>query len=678
MRAEQTVFDDLASLCISKGFLHAVATICLRDTVVGFAGDLSSEDLASMRSRSHLIRTEITTLIGLAMRGPIEFSLPGPEVLSDYIQRADALLEELHQTMMPPPPGHVDAGSAPSAAPDPFTFGSFLREPIFYSGESAYPFQYRDLASRKYDADSAWLSKNKAIDLTIGRSMCVGIADILSQRIHDTLRAFRGKPQTEWTLLPGFTFSCEELASHIDEPVDDVEAFIDAFTLPDSERNVTFTSLSAFNAAYAYPFIRKAPGEIMLLQYYSVSEALYEVPFYWMCDDESYASEALRHRGDFAESFAAERLSLVFGPDRVFQNVEIRRGKGETLGEIDVLVVFGDRVIVLQAKSKRLTLEARKGNDRALQDDFKRAIQDAVDQSLSCANLLGDQTVHLRSKDGRTVALRGRPGTVFPVAIVADHYPALAFQARHFLKAQPTERIVQPLVTDIFALDAITEMLRSPLRMLSYLSFRAWHSDRIMASHEHVVLSYHLKKNLWFESNVDLALLQDDVSLDLDLAMAVRREGVPGAATPDGILTRFAGTPFDSIVSEIESKAETVALNLGLMLLELGEDTICKINECIREVLKRTNEDGLGHNMVISVSGSSTGLTVHCNRTLNHEAGSKLRMHCEVRKYVARADVWYGLALAPDGGIRLVAEVVGNWKQDPVMDKMVKDWSTRK
>ena len=329
MRAEQAVFDELASLCVSRGFLHAVATICLRDTVVGFAGDLSSEDLASMRARSRLIRTEITTLIGLAMREPIDFSLPAPGVLSDYIQRAEALLEELHQTMLPHPPGLADTSSAPPD-PDSFTFGSFLRESIFYGGESAYPFQYRDLAPLKYDADSAWLSKNKSIDLAIGRSVCKGIADILNQRIHDTLRALRGRPQTEWTLLPGFAFSCEELASHIRERVDEVKAFIDAFTLPDSERNTTFTSLSAFNSAYAYPFIRKGSDEIILLQYYGVSEAFYEGPFYWMCKDESYVAEALRHRGDFAESFAAERLSLVFGSDRVFQNVEIRRDKAGT------------------------------------------------------------------------------------------------------------------------------------------------------------------------------------------------------------------------------------------------------------------------------------------------------------------------------------------------------------
>ena len=164
-------------------------------------------------------------------------------------------MEELHQAMLPPPPGRLDTVSAPSADPDPFTFGSFLREPIFYGGESAYPFQYRDLAPRKYDADAAWLRKNKAIDLTIGRSVCTSIAVILNQRIYGTLRALRGKPQTEWTLLPGFAFSCEELASHIDQPVDDVKAFIDAFTLPAGERNKTFTSLSAFNAAYAYPLL---------------------------------------------------------------------------------------------------------------------------------------------------------------------------------------------------------------------------------------------------------------------------------------------------------------------------------------------------------------------------------------------------------------------------------------
>ena len=41
----------------------------------------------------------------------------------------------------------------------------------------------------------------------------------------------------------------------------------------------------------------------------------------------------------------------------------------------------------------------------------------------------------------------------------------------------------------------------------------------------------------------DIAMLGDDISADLDLAMLVRREGISGEATPEGILTRFSATP---------------------------------------------------------------------------------------------------------------------------------------
>ena len=159
----------------------------------------------------------------------------------------------------------------------------------------------------------------------------------------ETLQSLKDKPTVEWTMLPGFVFSCDELVAHTMQPAKSVRAVVEAFTVPEGERNATFTSLHAFNAAYTYPFIRRGPDEFLLLQYYGIAEALYETPFYWMCADEAYAPTALRHRGDFSEAFAAERLTRVFGSDRVFQNVEILKSKGETLGEIDILVLFGDR-----------------------------------------------------------------------------------------------------------------------------------------------------------------------------------------------------------------------------------------------------------------------------------------------------------------------------------------------
>ena len=403
MRSEQTIFDDLAVLCRPKGFIHAVAYICFRDNSVGFRDEIRAEDLARMHSTSRLIRTEVTTLIGLMMHAPIVFSLPAPQVLSGYIERSEELLKELHQTMTNAGVKHLVPGG------NPFTIGEVLREPIFYASESAYTFQYRDLAPRKYRADAGWLLQNKAIDLEVGREVCRSIADILNVRLIKTLKGLGEKPMAEWTVLPSFSFSCKELADQTNKSMKDVRAIVEAFTIPPGERNITFTSLNAFNAAYAYPFIRKGPDEFVLLQYYGISEAFYETPFYWMCADEAYAPTALRHRGEFTETFAAERLMRVFGFDRVFKNVEILKSKGKTQGEIDALVIFGNRVIVLQAKSKKLTLSARTGNDRKLQSDFKEAVHNAVDQALECAELLGDPSVTLRSKDGRTVPLEQFP-----------------------------------------------------------------------------------------------------------------------------------------------------------------------------------------------------------------------------------------------------------------------------
>src|SRR5271167_1834478 len=55
---------------------------------------------------------------------------------------------------------------------------------------------------------------------------------------------------------------------------------------------------------------------------------------------------------------------------------------------------------VLQAKSKRLTLEARKGNDLQIKDDFKKAIQDSYDQALSCTKALLEGGCKLKAPNG--------------------------------------------------------------------------------------------------------------------------------------------------------------------------------------------------------------------------------------------------------------------------------------
>ena len=213
-------------------------------------------------------------------------------------------------------------------------------------------------------------------------------------------------------------------------------------------------------------------------------------------------------------------------------------------------------------------------------------------------------------------------------------------------------------------------MLESPLRLLSYLSLRDRFGKKLIVTHELTLLSYHLTGNLWVQDDVDLLNLADSISLDLDNAMAVRRDGMFGAPTPDGILTRFKDTHFAKIITQIEDRPEAVAVGFGLMLLELNEQTVQSINEYIEEILKRTATDGRLHDATVCIPSASRGLTIHCSRLKNSLAATRLMVHCNVRKYAQKAERWFGLAVRQNGSIRFVIELDSPWMFDADMENI--------
>src|SRR5262249_8351408 len=154
-------------------------------------------------------------------------------------------------------------------------------------------------------------------------------------------QALRSMPWDDWTMLPGFAFTAAEVAERANIAIGTAERVLDAFTFPSGDANSGFTSLHAYNAASGTPLLRKEIGEYVLLHQYSLFEALYESPFFWLVADKKYEPTALTNRGLFTEAFAFERLEKVFGTTHVYRNVDIWKSKGEKLGEIDVLVLFG-------------------------------------------------------------------------------------------------------------------------------------------------------------------------------------------------------------------------------------------------------------------------------------------------------------------------------------------------
>ena len=669
MRTEREVFADLAEICCRPGYVHAIACICFRDNVILYTEDMKEIDISKMFSSSRLVRTEIDTLFGLMVKSDIDWGLPMQGDLQEYIDTTEKLLDELHQclsiTDLTNEVGKVVFKS--------FDQGDKWREPIFYNGEAAYIFQYLDLANRKYAADSEWLQANRGFTIECATRVAKAIEGIYEDRFEQICERMQNQHPDEWTALPFFSFSVDEIATKTNLSADIVERVFAAFELPSTDRNETFNALNDFNAVTARPLLRMRGGEFLSLQPYALAEAIYEAPHHWMYQDKKYRPTLSKNRGDFTECFVAERLGLVFGNDCVHLNVDIFRSKSEKVSDVDVLVVWGNRVIIVQAKSKRLTLEARKGNDQAVHSDFQKAVQAAYDQGVACAKSMFDQECRLVATDGREVVLPDGIKEIYIFCVVSDHYPALSFQARQFLKTESIDRVQAPLVMDVFTVDVMTEMLQSPLQFLSYVDRRSNYTEQLIASQELTILGYHMKKNLWVPSDVNMMLLCDEFSAGLDIAMMVRRTGVQGAAMPDGVLHRFWKTTVGRIVKEIESKPNPATIDLGLLLLATDEPTVNGMSEVIAKLADRTRADGQIHDFTCLLKNGA-GITFHCTDEPLDVAVPRLRSHCALKKYREKSSQWFGVCINSSNlCVRFGITFDFPWSQDKQMDEAAKD-----
>ena len=643
---EKKVFSQLEILCSKPGYIHTIAHFCFRDNTIGYNNRIEADDLLKMYSPDRLIRSEISTLIRLTCKNEINFNLPKPRIFNKNNKKTEQLLQKLHQAIYK---STLDFRNLS----EPFATGETLREMIFYSCESAYNFQFHNFAVEKYKSDNSWFQENMGYSIDQANVIISAIFKIQSNKFNQIEKFFSKSQPSKWTVLPMYSFSVNEIfeITKLEKTV--IKSFITSFVASKELLKSAYNSISDFNACNAYPIIPIDDENFILFQQYSLTEAFYETPFFWMFDDNKYKDIALKNRGDFTESFSQRRLETVFGKKRVFSNVSILHKK-KIVGEIDVLVAFANRAIVIQAKSKKLTIEARKGNESSISNDFKKAVQDSYDQAFDCAEYLIDDKYKLVDSDGEELNISRDFDEIYPICIVSDNYPSLSIQVYNFLKYKITDNILPPFVMDIFTLDVLCEILQSPLYFLSYINRRVLYHTSILANHEIPVLGYHLKKNLWLSEDTDILQISDDWSTELDLAMQARRKNVPSETTPDGILTKYEHTFFKSLIHQIEQIDEPKIINLGFLLLQLNGETIESINHGVFKIIELCKVDKELHDLTLVFDKDPTGLTFHCNEANNPNALKNLTNHCLKRKNKHEAINWYGIGINANSQFELL------------------------
>jgi hypothetical protein len=133
-------------------------------------------------------------------------------------------------------------------------------------------------------------------------------------------------------------------------------------------------------------------------------------------------------------------------------------------------------------------------------------------------------------------------------------------------------------------------------------------------------------------------------------------------------------TAVGRILKEIEARADSRTIDLGLMLLRLSERAVTQISKGIEVIASKARQDGERHDFTVGLGEAGTGLTVHCNDEPIFLASQRLHSHCELRKYTQKANSWFGICLAPsDTSVRLGINLDYDWEQSAKMDALTRN-----
>lgn len=693
---EQQIFEELSNLCRSKGFIHVLVKMWFNDNYfrANKKGNFTTSQISEFQAnRKKLNRNELNTLLALVVQNNLNFfydQVPQQEKSDEYSTRAYKLLEDFHKIFQEKSiinimekfsnlkvNGDLQLKQQES---DWFLNENNIREAVFYSGDGAYDFQYQDLGCLKYINDNKWFIENKGFSVEYAHFFIEAIFHINHKKIHNAINSeqtvsIQSFIYTKKDFIDLFETYKKENYLPTDFLIDKIISFISAFSfkLDNLEDLDKFQSFDDFNPLVAFPFIKLSEDKFLLLDLYTLSQAFYETPFFWLSSDNKYNNLASKNRGEFTENMVYSIFCDVFGKENVWLNVDLysksglNHSKKDRIGEIDILVNIHGYSLVFQAKSKKLTINARKGNIQQIDNDFSKAIQHAYNQAFECSKiLLGND--YIARIEGEIVKL---PETDFciPICVLSEHFPALTMQIRWLLKENQHEKIASALVFDVFLLDLMYKTLNTPLEFIHFISVLSNVREIFLANTQIDLLAVHLSRNLLCSEDADMFYLDNGLSADLDLFLLNKRRNIITHTDRNEIPSLSCWFKFKdtywwqlfAFCSQLDIKEK---FKFGLELLQLSGEFIEQYNSI---VLDRINKLKLNTNQIISdftmFLSNNHGLTVYVHNSpfITEEVKEQIYEHANLRKYHAKSNLWFALIISTKGVVKYIDILDSEW-----------------
>jgi len=665
---KEEIITNIESLVSTPGFVYAFTIMLCHDLFY------NPEEAMDINWRERLNHNEFSFLAGLMVKNEIDLSIPSEEKVKQYIERTYELFEELHQAYLVPMNSTMKKVFQGTRSPEKFNedfnmifqSGEVAAEPIFYSGSGAYEFQYLEFAAKRYLKDAAWIQKNKGLDIIKAIAATKELKIFLEKKLNTPSVSGFGSCEEycKWILL-AFCFRKEDLRNIAQ---DSGEAILSSFSIIPGTVNQKYSTPRAYNILDSHPIIQLESDLYFLPFTFGLAQSLYESPFYWMAQDKAYKDISFINRGEATVNIAFDMLVSVFGSGSVYKGAKVQRGRS-TISDIDILAVAGNKAFVVQAKSKRLTELARKGNEQQIKNDFEKAIQETYEQGLACRKAILDKDSSLLSEDGSRIRLDESIDDVYIVCLTSDHYPALKFQVNHYLRKKAEDPY--PLTVNLFDLDVLTFYLKDPFEFLYYLRQRITFHDYFLAEEEMAFLGYHLKQKLFPAPNTSGTYIDQSMAQLIDAHFPIMRGQHPTLEPTERLHHKWANKKFTDVIEQIKGTRDPGFTDALFYLYDIAGSGADELINAMEETKQKSKRDGKSHDFSMIFEDGKSGVTFISQATGDGRLLERRLVDlCVARKYKTKADIWLGLASIVHSENMIDAVVFNKeaWKFDPEIE----------
>ena len=670
------ILAKLEELAQQPGFLRVLADIMVSDMFYPVA------EAAEVDWRSRVSNQEATLLTGYMVKKPIMDTSITQEQIDGIATEVRKLLNDLHQiqsmkmfdALEPRDFTGLSQEEVAAKLNEAHSQGSSMVEPIFYGDSGAYDFQFIDRAPELYAEDKAWLETNFMDLETAGKYYWAAYNYILA-------KASIGEIDKDQALAPIdiMTFSKQQLLDAAkkfypkDNDITDASAdkFLKLFsTEPGGTTNEAFTAPGEYNVTNSHPLIKVADDHYFLPVNLNLAQAIYENPFYGMITDAAYINEVAKHRGDAVEDVTYNILKGTFG-DKVYKRVKVNKGKN-TLTDIDVMVIVGNKAIIFQCKGKKLTELSRRGDTEVLKRDFQNAIQKSYDEAVTIrSTLLGADPYKLIDEAGNEITLPNGLDEAYIMCVTADVYPAALHQTSQYLNRKNDDPYCLPI--SLFDLETTAEYLKRPFEFLFYIKQRLETIETLKAESEMAYLGYHLRKRLIMPEGYDRTLIAQDFGQLID-ADYLHRKGRLPEPPEEHRLIRDEDNPLRArIISEVSSHPSPDITDIVMFLYGISDDFLDEIGGHMERIKQSVRATGKTNDMSAPIGERWGGLTYVCAPTYPELHRAMLKLS-EINKHRFKSEQWLALGTVP-GEERLVSYALYSnkpWEPSEAMDEVVR------